>query len=750
MSSSDEDETIQWDMMDDRKFVLRAGYKFPHAMTYPQMVSQVNLEVQKVGSDPVRPNIKHKLVIGGCSVPSVVNFYCCHGRSHGEQVGKKPVKDATKRRASRSTEPRSILFSKCCLSFNVVLDPSFLHGVEEGDSDAEDGPASHATAAESSTSDGVLSQKKSSSAGTESTSLSHTDAHHWMVQAQHTGTRKGRPVVTNFKHCGHPKRTLHVGDIDDSMRDAIRLAARTNTPLSTLQAMLLETHKVFISMSQLRYEIETMADLGVVNGTITSAHARSNCNQAEAAINWILEQEDTEAVILLEDVDCSSPTKVAFETWVRKNGQDRFSRVRSELGEFDGADAVKGGHRDETRFIRMDGRRLFLVAMVWTFEHEVRTFSFYPELLVVDGKMNTNKSRLEYFLGVGIEGAWGSSVLFRAWLPNKTEQACSWLWLHAIPLLFSAALLAAILGVMSDDCSTMQPILVSLVCKAGGILPNARSYLCIYHFQRNFFSKFGMGSSVRQWNLAGSKPTSKRGGNWGGKIEWQYPWQRILCGAIYKLQQCESDKEFQACISWIADVINTAPNMGPLRGDLRNAVRKFFQLKIQMQPKWAKFYRLTVRMFDADASSRAEGEFSDIWQLGLTASMAFRTSLVKIRFGSDRRMHRKIEKAETLMGTQLKRRKFPMYESNDKDWKCLCDKFTPHYHKKVESQIRAAHSFLTGALIEKSDTTVRWKVWSKSLDDDQIDAASDDDSDDESEENNDDDVRPPRRLSSCR
>ena len=183
--------------------------------------------------------------------------------------------------------------------------------------------------------------------------------------------------------------------------------------------------------------------------------------------------------------------------------------------------------------------------------------------------MNTNKSRLEYFLGVGIEGAWGSSVLFRAWLPNKTEQACSWLWLHAIPLLFSAALLAAILGVMSDDCSTMQPILVSLVCKAGGILPNARSYLCIYHFQRNFFSKFGMGSSVRQWNLAGSKPTSKRGGNWGGKIEWQYPWQRILCGAIYKLQQCESDKEFQACISWIADVINTAQGPGPKQPQLQ-------------------------------------------------------------------------------------------------------------------------------------------------------------------------------------
>jgi hypothetical protein len=88
MSSSDEEETIRWDMMDDRNFVLQPGYKFPRAMTYTQMVSQVNLEVQKVGSDPVRPNIKRKLQIGGVSVPSLVNFYCQHGRSHGDQVGK--------------------------------------------------------------------------------------------------------------------------------------------------------------------------------------------------------------------------------------------------------------------------------------------------------------------------------------------------------------------------------------------------------------------------------------------------------------------------------------------------------------------------------------------------------------------------------------------------------------------------------------------------------------------------------------
>jgi hypothetical protein len=434
MSSEDEEEIIEWDMTLDRRFALSAGCKFPRAMTYQDMISYVNLEVQKVGSDPVRPNVRRYVTIGGCSVPSLVNFYCCHGRAHANQQGKRPPKTAGSKRSSRTNESRSILYSECSMSFNVVLDPSFLHGVEASDEAAPSGP--RPSTVHSSSSDDDDSPKKTSSAVSDS-GLSQTAAHRWMVQGAHTG--RGRPVVTNFKHCGHPKRTLHIGDIDDSMREAIRIAARTNTPLSSLQATLLQQHKVFISMSQLRYEIETMADLGVVNGNVTSAQFRANCTQAQSLLNWILEQEDTAAVVLLEDVDVTVPNKVAFETWVKLQNQDVFSRVQSELGEFDGADAVKGGHHDETRFVFINHRKLFLVAIVWTVEHEVRIFSAYPELLVVDGKMNTNKSRLEYFIGVGIEGAWGNSVLFRAWLPNKTEHACSWLWLHGLPLLLSKA-----------------------------------------------------------------------------------------------------------------------------------------------------------------------------------------------------------------------------------------------------------------------------------------------------------------------
>ena len=42
MSSDDDEDFLSWDMLDDRKFVMRPGYKFPSAMSYKEMCQQVN------------------------------------------------------------------------------------------------------------------------------------------------------------------------------------------------------------------------------------------------------------------------------------------------------------------------------------------------------------------------------------------------------------------------------------------------------------------------------------------------------------------------------------------------------------------------------------------------------------------------------------------------------------------------------------------------------------------------------------
>ena len=50
MSSDDDEDNLSWDMLDDRKFVMWPGYKFPSPMSYKEMCSQVNMEAtQPVG-----------------------------------------------------------------------------------------------------------------------------------------------------------------------------------------------------------------------------------------------------------------------------------------------------------------------------------------------------------------------------------------------------------------------------------------------------------------------------------------------------------------------------------------------------------------------------------------------------------------------------------------------------------------------------------------------------------------------------
>ena len=152
-------------------------------------------------------------------------------------------------------------------------------------------------------------------------------------------------------------------------------------------------------------------------------------------------------------------------------------------------------------------------------------------------------------------------------------------------------------------------------------------------------------------------------------------------------------------------------------------------MKLSTQPKWVKWHRLAQRILDANASSRVEGEFSKLWRQGLTSGLTYRTSITKMRFGAEQRNYRKIVSAETYLGSKLKRRDAPMYGCSVNDWRYLCDKFTRHYMKSIEQQIRAAYEFLTCQLVQKSEHGASWKVWSKRFTEEDVVESEDSDAD---------------------
>jgi hypothetical protein len=149
--------------------------------------------------------------------------------------------------------------------------------------------------------------------------------------------RRGRTCKAVWNHTGHPKRCVKCGDITTDMHADILGAYKTNIPLSSLQALLLQKYDVFISISQLRYAIDHL-NLGVLEGRVTPARASSAGNASENLITWILEQDDTDCCVLVEDVDRSTASQICIETWLRKQDQYEFKLAHTQ---FDGDNVLK-------------------------------------------------------------------------------------------------------------------------------------------------------------------------------------------------------------------------------------------------------------------------------------------------------------------------------------------------------------------------------------------------------------------------
>jgi hypothetical protein len=302
MSDSDDDAAIlEWSMLDDTQLRLRPGFRLSHSMTYEEMCQYVNMEARKVGADPFRPKRRRMVQVEGGSVPRSVTFYCNHSRLHKDQVGKKELKRPEAERNSRNLEARRLLYSECPCSFVVVPDPSVFLGANVEDAqdevDAEE-------------------EEEDAEGGPKTSNLSQNLKVKWLVPdappLPGDRLRRGRVCKAVWGHTGHPKRCVKCGDITKDMHPDIFSASRTNTPMSSLQAQLLHKFDVFISMSQLRYAIDTL-NLGVVEGRITSMRNPAAGNQAQNLIAWILEQDDTDCCLLVEDVDQSSKTKISFK-----------------------------------------------------------------------------------------------------------------------------------------------------------------------------------------------------------------------------------------------------------------------------------------------------------------------------------------------------------------------------------------------------------------------------------------------------
>jgi hypothetical protein len=673
--------------------IYTRGHRFPDYMSYKELYDAMNIKHQMDGGgEPLKTRGYYKTPED--LLPFQVHFYCSHCRDHvSENKGceSKTPKNVNSSRVNRGLEDRRSRYSGCKYKITVRLDTAYILQT---------------------VGDEVISPSRG---------LKSTVKGRWYVDshADFASDPKRRNFQTScFRHTGHCKHNLVVGTVTPIIKTFIHDSARQCVPIASICSQIFATHKVYLTFQQVHHEVCTgCEDVRISKGGVTS-RSGSKLNPCDSLLDWLRNEDDQTWVVLVENLDESTDSNIKFETWhgdaslnqemCSKKEDFKQNTCLKPKDNRSGAEQVIHHSRvyDTSRFVTLgdSSNKYFLVAICWASKDESRVCAAYPEVLVVDSKANTNKLRHAFFCAVGVDGNNNNAILFRSWLPNNTEDSYSWLMNTAIKLIFKPSFLARVRFVMSDNCHTMGPVLED-ACQTGESFPNAVSFICVYHIERNFFQEFGIASHGR-WQL---KPSSMRKKK-GGTIDWAYGWQKQCVNAIYKMQKCESVAELEECKRWIAAFITAAPD---LNADLKRSVRMFFQRKYALRRQWVLAFRMKRRGFNVSASSRVEGEFGVLNRLNLSGALNFRTGITKMRYSASSRHLKKRYRAERWSSTKVVRGSTSCMSSIE--FQKLDKLLTPFYRNCVEKQVTASNTYLKAQLIQvNGHQELIFRVWSPS------------------------------------
>jgi hypothetical protein len=699
--------------------IFKEGHTFA-PMTYKALCEHVAYESCRLGGPPLRPQ---RRLDADSGLIDYVSFYCPHGRKHDDQAGRAPVKNPGSSRASRVNEDRRIMFCDCDFQFRVVRDPKVPPILV-----VEDKDKAHSVDAEASSSvpdDGLgLSKTKHDST-----------IFGWYVDCKQRQMQEGR--YKRDYHCfihKHLRRSQPIADVDERMRQVIKDLAQHNIAIGSISSKIYSQFGVYLSDEQLRFELLKM-EIHVSAGRI-DIQTSGNMSSSQKFVNSMLLEKNLSVAFLFENLTTSSESCIVYDTYVNDNlvaagdqsvGVDVSKPKSSDIGGHD--DVVEHGRvYDKNRIVSMPrcSDKLFFVGTCWVNHDELRVFQHYPEILVVDSKANTNKYKKAFFSGVGVDGFWKNCTLFRSWIPNQTEAAYAWLITRAVPLLVPSSIRKKVEVIMSDADAAMGAV-IDGCCGDGQKFPKAIHCFCVYHFERNFFQEFGVGS--KHYGLKKSCTSRRKGGN----TEWGHAWQKELVSAIYRCQKCESEAEFDQCKMWIRQYIDLHPDLTLL---LKRKLQAFFARKFELHMHWLHMHRLGLRHLSIISSSRIEGEFGAIWFLRLHANTTLRHAFEKLAWASRRRRRKRLSEVEDAFSKWVKRQSDVIIDEDD--WQFLVTNMTKYYRARIEKVMGQVKKYKS-QLVQATVSELEFNVWRVVYDDDDSDCEVDDDDSDASGDVSDDD-----------
>ena len=172
-------------------------------MTYAEMYAKVNEWHTNVAGEPLCVHCRMPRGAKPGSAPHIVQFYCSHGRDHGDQSGRKEPKTPQAARADRSQEKLRTKFSQCCFNCTVRRDVP-----EDDDDSAEVLEPLPAQAAGDTAVKGLSGHQKHLKNATKF--LWYFDS---IKRQESRKTRGPKPDNQQWAHSGHLKSYHHVGKV---------------------------------------------------------------------------------------------------------------------------------------------------------------------------------------------------------------------------------------------------------------------------------------------------------------------------------------------------------------------------------------------------------------------------------------------------------------------------------------------------------------------------------------------------------
>ncbi len=392
---TEEDCCWKWELPVEDSFA--PGEDIGH-MTYAEMYATVNAWHMKVAGTPLCVHCRMPRGAGPGSAPHIVQFYCSHGRNHGDQSGRKEPKAPQAVRHDRTQEKIRTKFSQCCFSCTVRRDfpeddensevvPDVSVGAEAGK-----GPTGH--------------QKH----------LKNPTKFLWYfdsVKRQQRCKRRGPQSQDNqqWTHSGHLRSSHIEGKVTPEISKEIETLVCENVAVPSMQSFLLNKFGVYLSDQQIYWALGrlgySVTDHGLTKDHIpASARAENDC---QSLLNNLTRDANMQFCVLVENVGKSHDSERVFETYCKYfgkkdlillddkyDGEDCCKKTAAPtkgMGSRHGEETINGVVYDSSRFVTINGQRLFFISVVWIHEREFRNFSAYPEVLIMDDKKKTNQLR---------------------------------------------------------------------------------------------------------------------------------------------------------------------------------------------------------------------------------------------------------------------------------------------------------------------------------------------------------------------